>query len=122
MIRIDQLDKSTDFMSQLQEKTGPIVLINTFIVPEGKMDEVLAIWEGDAKFMKSCPGFISTQLHRGTGASNTLVNIATWQSTEALLQAFNNPDFKKAASAYPDGMVAYPHVLEKISIDGVCVA
>jgi hypothetical protein len=34
--------------------------------------------------MKQQPGFISTQLHRGTAGSTTLVNVAVWESARAL--------------------------------------
>jgi heme-degrading monooxygenase HmoA len=122
MMKIGDLDPSSPFMAQLHEKTGPIVLINTFIVPDGKMDEVLANWKDDAAFMKGCPGYISTQLHRGTGNSRLLVNVAVWQSTEALFAAFSDPDFQEKAHRYPDGVEAYPHILERVSVEGVCVA
>jgi hypothetical protein len=36
------------------------------------------LWAGDAAFMKQQPGFISTQLHRGTAGSTTYVNVAVW--------------------------------------------
>ena len=122
MIDLAHVDESTPYLQQLQEKTGPIVLVNTFVAPEGKMDEVLAAWKLDAEYFKSKPGYISTQLHRGTGGSRALVNIAVWESTEQLFAASATPEFAEARARYPDGTVAYPHVYETVAVDGICVA
>jgi heme-degrading monooxygenase HmoA len=122
MIKIDTLDPSTPLASQFQEKTGPIVLINTFFVPRQVMAEFLEFWQDDASFMKASPGFISTQLHRGTADSQLVVNIAVWESTAALFRAHSDPKFREKAGKMPDGIVAYPHVYEKIAVENVCVA
>lgn len=116
------LDPSSPFLAQLKEDTGPVVLVNSFVVPDGAMEEVLACWQADAGYLKGCPGFISAQLHRGTGGSRLLVNVAVWESTAALAQAFADPDFQTKAHQYPDGLVSYPHVLERVAVEGVCVA
>jgi len=121
-MKIDDLDPSTPLMSQLHEQDSPITLINTIIVPREMMDEFLTVYQQDAAFMKASPGFISTQLHRGTADSQVLVNVAVWESTAALAAAYLNPEFQAAASKYPDGIVAYPHVFKKIPVEGVCVA
>jgi heme-degrading monooxygenase HmoA len=121
-MKIDDLDPSTPFSSQLQERTGPVSLVNMIIVPRKLEEEFLTIWREDASFMKASPGFISTQLHRGTAHSQLLVNVAVWESTKALFTAFSNPRFQEAVSRYPDGIVAYPHIFEKVAVEGVCVA
>lgn len=121
-MKINSLDPSTPFASQFQEKTGPIVLINTFFVPRPVMAEFLKVWQDDASFMKASPGFISTQLHRGTADSQLVVNIAVWESTAALFRAHSDPKFREKADKMPDGVVAYPHVYEKIAVENVCVA
>lgn len=122
MIKVDTLDPSTTMMSQLQEKTGPIVVVNTFFVPKEAMAEFLTIWREDALHMKANPGFVSTQLHRGTAESQLLVNVASWESTEALFRAHSDPKFREKAGKFPDGIIAYPHIFEKIAIEGVCSA
>jgi heme-degrading monooxygenase HmoA len=122
MINIDTLDPSTPLASQFQAETGPIVLINTFFVPRQVTDEFLKLWQDDASFMKASPGFISTQLHRGTAGSQLLVNIAVWESTAALFRAHSDPKFREKAGRMPDGVVAYPHVFEKIAVENICVA
>ncbi len=122
MVTLEDVDPTTPFVAQLQEEAAPVVLVNTFLTPEGGHDEVVAAWEKDAAFMKAQPGFISTQLHRGTGTSRVLVNVAVWESTEALRAAFTSPEFQQALGRYPDGTVARPHLVQKIAVSNVCVA
>lgn len=120
---IENLDPQSPLEAQFQETTGPITLINTIFVPrELDLDEFLATWREDASYMKAQPGCISTQLHQGTAGSQLLVNVAIWESTQALVTAFSNPEFQAKVSKYPEGVVAYPHVFEKVAVDGVCVA
>jgi heme-degrading monooxygenase HmoA len=122
MIKVDTLDPSTPLASQFQEKTGSVVVINTFVVPREAITEFLAIWRDDASVMKASPGFISTQLLRGTADSQLLVNIGVWESTEALAKAHSNPKFRENASKFPEGIIAFPHIYQKIAVEGVCVA
>lgn len=122
MFKIENLDDSTSFMAQLQEKTGPIVLINTFLVPAGTVEQVMKSWQEDSSFMKVQPGFISAQLHRGIASSRLLVNVSVWETSEALKDAFSSPEFQDKAKRYPDGIVVFPHIFQKVAIDGVCVA
>lgn len=72
--------------------------------------------------MQATPGFISTQLHRGTGSSNVLVNVAIWESAAALREGFENKVFQAALMQYPPGTVAYPHVLQRVAVDNICTA
>ncbi len=121
-MKIQDLDPSTPFMAQLHQKTGPITLVNTFVMAEELIDGFLEVWAQDAAFMKASPGCISTQLHRGTAGSNALVNVAIWESTEAIFAAFSTPEFQAAAAKYPEGVVASPPIFEKIAVKGICVA
>jgi heme-degrading monooxygenase HmoA len=109
-------------MQQLREDTGPIVLINEFNVAPGDVERFLEVWADDAAFMKQQPGFISTQLHRGTAGSCTFINVAVWESSTALGKAFGSPEFQQRAAHYPDSAVAAPHVFEKVAVPGICVA
>ncbi|MEU9058956.1 antibiotic biosynthesis monooxygenase family protein [Streptomyces sp. NPDC048430] len=95
--------------------------MNTFIAPDGKVDEVLEAWKRDAAYFQKQPGYISAQLHRGTGGSRMLVNVAVWESVALLRAAFSAEEFQKARSNYPDGSVSYPHVLQKVAVEGICV-
>ncbi|WP_327586116.1 antibiotic biosynthesis monooxygenase [Nonomuraea sp. NBC_00507] len=123
MITLAELDASTPYGKQLQSAgDGPVTLINTFVAPEGKTEEVLAAWQEDAAYFKSQPGFISAQLHQGIAGSRVLVNIAVWESGAHLRAAFSAPEFGAALERYPDGTIAYPHLLEKVAVPGICVA
>lgn len=122
MVKLEDLDPSTPFQSQLSQGTGPVILVNTFIVPKGGMDKFLELWRVTAEYMKNCPGHITTQLHRGIGGSNALVNVAVWESTDALLHAHANPEFREKIKDYPDGTVSCPHIYQKVAVEGVCVA
>lgn len=122
MIEFPELDPSVSFSSQLEQHTGPVELVNLLVAPPGQVDALLAIWEEDAKLMKAAPGFISTQLHRGTGGSSVLCNIAVWESTQALAAALSTPAFKSLFARYPDGIVVNRLVVERIAVPGICIA
>jgi heme-degrading monooxygenase HmoA len=122
MINLAELDASTPYLSQLGDGAEPVTIINTFVAPEGKIDEVLAAWESDAVYMKEKPGFISAQLFRGVGSSRVFTNIAVWESTAHLRAAFGTPEFAEHLKQYPDGTVAYPHLFQKAAVKGICVA
>ena len=121
-VRLREMDEHTTFMQQLQEDTGPIVLINEFNVASEDVETFLGVWADDAAFMKQQPGFISTQLHRGTAGSSTFVNVAVWESSRALGQAFSSPEFRERTARYPESAVAAPHVFQKVAVPGICVA
>ena len=121
-VRLREMDEQTTFMQQLQQDAGPIVLINEFNVASEDVESFLEVWADDAAFMKQQPGFISTQLHRGTAGSATFVNAAVWESSSALREAFSSPEFQERAARYPDGAVAAPHVFQKVAVPGICVA
>ena len=121
-MKLREMDERVTYMQQLQEETGPIVLINQFNVPPEDADRLLEVWADDAAYMKQQPGFISTQLHRGTAGSTTFVNVAVWESARALGDAFRSPEFQTRAARYPESAVASPHVFEKVAVPGICVA
>ena len=121
-VKLAEMDPRVTFAQQLQQQTGPVVLVNTFTVAPEDAERLLAAWAEDAAFMKRQPGFIATQLHRGTAGSTVLVNVAVWESAEALRAAFFSPEFQAHVARYPDGTVASPHLFEKVAVPGVCVA
>ena len=121
-MRLREMDERTSYMQQLQEDRGPIVLINEFNLAPEDVELFLEVWADDAAFMKQQPGFISTQLHRGTAGSTTFVNVAVWESSRALGEAFASPEFQQRASRYPESAVAAPHVFQKVAVPGICVA
>jgi quinol monooxygenase YgiN len=121
-MQLRETDEQVTYVRQLQQDTGPIVLINQFNVAPEDIDRLLEAWAEDAAWMKQQPGFISTQLHRGVAGSATLVNVAVWESARALGEAFSSPGFQRNIERYPESTVAAPHVFEKVAVPGICVA
>ncbi|WP_037369400.1 antibiotic biosynthesis monooxygenase family protein [Amycolatopsis orientalis] len=116
MATLQSLDPATPMFAQFQEKTGPIVLANTFFVPKERTEEFLALFRKQAEFMKAQPGFVSLRLHRGTAGSQLLLNVAAWETTAALAAALGNPEFQRVAAEFPDDIVSYPHIFEQIEL------
>jgi quinol monooxygenase YgiN len=112
---MQSLDPHTPVFAQLKERTGTVVLANTFVVPEELTESFLAFFRRQAEFMKAQPGFVSLQMHQGTAGSRLLMNVAVWESTAALARALGNPEFQRMAAEFPAEVVSYPHVFEQIS-------
>jgi heme-degrading monooxygenase HmoA len=121
-MKLREMDGRVTYVQQLQEDAGPVVLINEFNVPPDDIERFLGVWADDAAFMKRQPGFISTQLHRGTAGSTTFVNVAVWESARALGEAFGSPEFQARAARYPEDAIAAPHLFKKVAVPGICVA
>jgi heme-degrading monooxygenase HmoA len=85
------------------------------------VDELLQAWAADAALLRSRPGFISTQLHRGIAGSSVFLNTAVWESVEAFRNAFGDPTFQATFARYPDSTVASPHLFQKVAVPGICV-
>jgi heme-degrading monooxygenase HmoA len=117
-----EMDDHVTYVQQLQDDDGQVILINQFNLSPGDAERFLEAWADDAAFMKQQPGFISTQLHRGTAGSTTFINVAVWESARALGQAFRTPEFQARAARYPDSTVAAPHVFKKVAVPGICAA
>ena len=118
-MQLREMDEQVTYMEQLRAGDGPIVLINVFNVAPEDAKRLLEVWAEDAAFMKRQPGFVSTQLHRGTVGSSTFVNVAEWESAGALGRAFSSPEFQRRLEQYPDSVVTSPHVFEKVAIPGI---
>jgi heme-degrading monooxygenase HmoA len=116
-----EMDDNIKFSSQLEEDVGPIVLVNKFTVNPDDFDKFLKAWEADAAYFKSQPGLISTQLHKGIGASGTFINYAVWESTAQFKKAVNNTGFQTILSNYPASTVISPHIFKKVAVPGICV-
>lgn len=120
-IQLTEMDEHVSFFAQLEQDTGPIVLINKFNVAEQDVQALLDAWADDAAWMKQQPGYISTQLHRGIAGSTTFINVAVWESAKALGQAFRSPEFQARVAHYPESSVTSPHVFQKLAVPGICV-
>src|SRR5215469_8800188 len=102
MATLHSLDPHTPMFAQFRAKTGPIVLANTFVVPKHRTESFLALFRRQAEFMRAQPGFVSLRMHKGTADSQLLMNVAVWESTEALATALGSPEFQRMAAESPD--------------------
>ena len=121
-MQLRPLDPAFPIDQQLHVSESPVVLINIFTVDAQDSAALLTAWEADANWMKTQPGYISTQLHKGIGESCVFLNYAVWQSVEDFRQAFTHPDFRNALGAYPSSAVASPHLFKKLAVGNLCVA
>jgi heme-degrading monooxygenase HmoA len=121
MPKLVEMDTTVTFFEQMNEKGGPVVLINTFTMNSEDVDRFLKAWTADAELMKRQPGFISTQLHRGIAGSTVFVNYAVWESTQHFKDAFWNPEFQVQLRDYPSSVAGSPHLFRKMAVPGVCV-
>lgn len=118
-----EMDATVTLADQLRDAAGgPVVLINTFVVPLEDADTLLNVWSRDAAIMQRQPGFISTQLHRGIAGSGTFLNYAVWQSVAHFRNAFANPEFRAQLGSYPDTATTSPHLFRKVEVPGICAA
>ncbi len=121
-MKFTEMDEKVTIFNQIDERGGPVVLVNTFTVPADDEDQLISAWAGDAAWMKLQPGFISTQLHRGVAGSGVFLNYAVWESTDHFKAAFTNPEFRSRLGLYPPSAEASPHLFRKVAVAGICVA
>jgi heme-degrading monooxygenase HmoA len=121
MLQRVEMDERVGLADQLVEEVGPVILVSTFKVAPEDVDALLQAWAADAALLKTKPGFISTQLHRGITGSTVFLNTAVWESVEAFRNAFGDPAFQATFARYPDSTIASPHLFQKVAVPGICV-
>jgi hypothetical protein len=62
MLQRMEMDQRVPLADQLAEEVGLVTLINTFTAAPEDADALLEAWAADAAYLKTKPGFISTQL------------------------------------------------------------
>jgi heme-degrading monooxygenase HmoA len=108
----------TGHMPEAQSDTGPVTFVNAFELDPDEVDGFIDSWKERAAIMRRQPGFRSFHLHRALtpDASYQLVNVAVWDSVEALRAATANPDFqaglREAAARF--SAVAHPGVYTSV--------
>jgi len=122
MLQLIEMDSKVSLRRQMDLDEGPVVLINVFTVAQEDVDRLLSAWSADAAFMKTQPGFISTQLHRGIAGSCVFLNYAIWESVRHFRNAFTNPVFQAQLQKYPPSVKASPHLFKKLAVPGICVS
>ncbi len=80
---------------------SPVTLINVFEVPTEHVEVFIAQWRERAALMSTKPGFLDTRLHRAVSSQTRfqLVNVAHWESREALHAATADTEFQERISA-----------------------
>jgi quinol monooxygenase YgiN len=121
MVKLVEMDETVTIFNQLEQNTGPVVLINEFDVEPDEADQFIKAWSEHSAYFKKQPWFISTQLHRGIGGSSMFVNYAVWESTELFKKAVSNPESNSLLDKYPPSTIASPHLFEKIAVPGICI-
>lgn len=121
MLQLKPLDENVPIFQQINADMSPVVLVNIFQVTEEDIPALLTAWEADANWMKTQPGYISTQLHQGIAGSTVFMNYALWESVAHFRAAFSHPDFKQALSHYPSSVVASPHLFTRLNVPNLCV-
>ncbi|NHB95891.1 antibiotic biosynthesis monooxygenase family protein [Photorhabdus stackebrandtii] len=123
MLKLEEMDTHVTMREQLFSNTdGSIVLMNIFHVDPSQADILVAAWKEDAEYFRAQTGLISAQLHRGIAGSGTFMNYAVWENLECFRTAFTSPEFQEKLARYPDGMIGSPHVFQKLTVPGICVA
>ncbi len=122
MVNFKPLDPEFPIEQQMSIDAGPVVLVNLFTVESKEQDALIEAWKADALYMKSQPGYISTQLHKAIGDSCMFLNYAIWDSVADFRAAFSKPEFQNALSHYPSSAVTAPHLFEKIAVPNCCTA
>jgi heme-degrading monooxygenase HmoA len=80
--------------------TEPVVLINSFEVPEGNDEEFVAAWQAAREFLETWPGYLGTTLHQTVTpeAEFRFVNVARWGTAQEFQAAVTSDDFRAAAA------------------------
>ncbi len=71
------------------QRTTPATLINLFEVHTGAENDFIEWWERSSGLLSKEPGFLDATLHQNTqpGGLFQFINVAHWESAEALDQA-----------------------------------
>ncbi len=92
----------------------PITFVNVFEIEPQQLDLFLVGWRERAEFMSHQPGFRSFRLHRALSPESRfqLINVAEWESAEALRAATSHADFQASVQDVVTqfGVTAYPGV------------
>ena len=71
MVKIVEMDENVTLQEQLEQDVSPVILLNKFIVKPEDTNKFFEVFSVTTEMFKQQPGFISAQLHRDIGGSNT---------------------------------------------------
>ena len=96
-----------------------VTLINVFEIRADDVDRFLEDWRQRAEFMRRQPGFRSLRLHRAVDADAQfqVINVAEWDSAEALQAAASQDFFQQSAqrSVQEFAVTAHPAIYRVVT-------
>jgi heme-degrading monooxygenase HmoA len=78
-----------------------VFMINVITVPEAESEDFLKRWDKITEYMCRQPGFIRTNLYRRFDNPERWVNVAVFESTDAIRAAFSAEEFERLTEGYP---------------------
>jgi len=101
----------------------PVTFINIFEIDPAQLDAFLVGWGERAGFMSRQPGFRSFRLHRALTPDTPfqLVNVAEWDSVDALRAATSQDFFQSSVQRSMDefAVTAHPAIYTvAVAVDG----
>jgi len=116
---MDHIDPAGRTANLADPYTGQVVLMNRFVVPEGRDDAFMALWTETSEYFRAQPGFVSLKLHRAVSADAEYryVNVATWESAEHYGAPHRTEEFRRLVTQegwheFPSSPTLYELVLE----------
>jgi heme-degrading monooxygenase HmoA len=98
---------------------GPVTLINSFVVLEGRDDAFIELWTETSRYFRAQPGFVSLRLHRAVSpdAQHRFVNVAVWESDAHYRAPHQTEEFVRLVTQdawreFPSSPVLYEVVVE----------
>jgi heme-degrading monooxygenase HmoA len=98
---------------------GQVVLINRFVVPEGRDAAFVELWTETSRYFRAQPGFVSLKLHRAVSADaeHRYVNVAVWESAAHYGAPHQTDEFRRLVSQdawreFPSSPTVYEVVVE----------
>jgi len=78
-----------------------VTLINVFEMHSDHVDAFIEQWRERAEMMSTKPGFLNSHLHRALSpdAKFQIVNVAHWESADAMEAATADPEFQRRIRA-----------------------
>ncbi len=116
---MDHIDPEGRMATPRDGQAGPVVLVNSFVVPEGRDERFLELWTQTSEYFRAQPGFVSLKLHRAvsTDAQYRYVNVATWESAAHYAAPHQTDEFRRLVTQegwreFPSSPTLYEVVLE----------
>jgi heme-degrading monooxygenase HmoA len=116
---VNHVDAEGRMATPEQDESGPVVLMNRFVVPEGRDDAFVALWTETSEYFRAQPGFVSLKLHRAVSvdAEHRYVNVAVWESAAHYAAPHQTDEFRRlvgqeAWREFPSSPALYEVVLE----------